>query len=455
MSFDEKEKEKNSIAPTGDGFKQQPVSLQEMSLEEVLVQHNLHIPNYQRIYCWRDTNVNLLLNDVFSHAEKGKEYFLGTIILHHIKDSFDIIDGQQRLVTLLLLLIELGDADDYSLAHEKFEIKESESYIAYNRWLIRNFVSKIQKGGSCIDDIKSCIRNIKEKLKFGVLVLNNTSLDLAYTFFSNQNSRGVPLTDYDLLKAYHLRYIPESFPKQAETAANDWNKMIGDSVSSSGNRESPDYVRTLDICLYRMRNWMRKHDCEDDRASRRIKREFEAAPIIEEIPPFGEKFYFNEPIQGGTHFFSYVQLHLRSYQLFANTLEYKTLRKYMQGRNSHICYADVIEALLYSYFLKFNLLYLSEALMVVMRIILQHRYENGRARKESIIRYAKDSELILMLDRATSTTFFLGEAYKKVKELDMPYLPGGIRTEMKKIASKISKDLEKKLSINCFNNINS
>ena len=43
-----------------------------------------------------------------------------------------------------------------------------------------------------------------------------------------------------------------------------------------------------------------------DRSGNGDKAEFEADAVIPEIPPFGERFYFDEPIQGGPHFFAYA-----------------------------------------------------------------------------------------------------------------------------------------------------
>ena len=114
-----------------------------------------------------------------------------------------------------------------------------------------------------------------------MLVLQNTSIDLAYTFFSNQNSRGVELTDYDLLKAHHLRYIPSTFELQSKHAAEVWNKMIEDGRSQSDQTTTPDYVRTLDTYIFRLRKWMRKKPCDDSTGNYRVKREYEAAPIVE------------------------------------------------------------------------------------------------------------------------------------------------------------------------------
>lgn len=43
-------------------------------------------------------------------------------------------------------------------------------------------------------------KKILDIISFDVLVLNDSSLELAYTFFSTQNARGKALTDYEMLK---------------------------------------------------------------------------------------------------------------------------------------------------------------------------------------------------------------------------------------------------------------
>jgi hypothetical protein len=292
-------------------------------------------------------------------------------------------------------------------------------------------------------------------LEFSVLVLNNTSIDLAYTFFSNQNSRGVALTDYDLLKAHHLRYIPTAHEQQSKHAAEVWNKMIENGRSDNDQTTVPDYVRTLDTYIYRLRKWMRKKECDDNTSNYRIKREYESAPIVEEIPPFGEKFYFNEPIQGGTHFFTYVEQHINKYRLFAQTEEFRILHNTIQG-GSNQWYRDIIESILFCYFLKFGEYYLSDALMVIMRIMLQHRYVSSRAIKSSIVQYAGDSELVLIIDQATSPTFFLAEARNIAKELPYPSRQSmtPIKLGMRIKASNISKRLEHNVVVESFKNLN-
>ncbi|GAA9406730.1 DUF262 domain-containing protein [Helicobacter pylori] len=72
------------------------------------------IPVYQRNYTWEEENCEKLLQDIVSISQNKKTHFMGSItyILHLIDDEkslrqlqeFVIIDGQQRVTTIMLLL---------------------------------------------------------------------------------------------------------------------------------------------------------------------------------------------------------------------------------------------------------------------------------------------------------------------------------------------------------------
>ncbi|WRG07562.1 DUF262 domain-containing protein [Helicobacter pylori] len=72
------------------------------------------IPVYQRNYTWEEENCEKLLQDIVSISQNKKTHFMGSItyILHWIDDEkslrklqeFVIIDGQQRITTIMLLL---------------------------------------------------------------------------------------------------------------------------------------------------------------------------------------------------------------------------------------------------------------------------------------------------------------------------------------------------------------
>lgn len=82
------------------------------------------IPIYQRPYQWTEENCEKLLDDLFFNYEDDREsdYFCGSLVLIAIsKDSkvktYDIVDGQQRLSTFILLakvLATLYPVDDKS-----------------------------------------------------------------------------------------------------------------------------------------------------------------------------------------------------------------------------------------------------------------------------------------------------------------------------------------------------
>ena len=425
------------------------VDLYERRYAEVVRRH-LTIPNYQRIYCWEERHVKCLLDDVFEHIASAGDtpYRLGTLILHAHDGHYDIIDGQQRLITLALLLSTLGIKT--SLLKEKLTSKQSKAYVAYNKHLIQQYVDRrIPQASKRIEQAESLL----QRIEWSVLILQNTSIDLAYTFFSHQNSRGVALSDYDLLKAHHLRYIPLGNEGQAQHVTEVWNQMIEEGRKE--NQEThPDYVRTLDTYIYRLRKWMRKAECDDRTGNYRIKQAYEAAALIDEIPPFGERFHFNEPIQGGAHFFGYVERHRHQYHAFCQTEEYSSLHTTMQG-GSFQWYRDAIESVLFAYFLKFGTDYLSEALMLIMRIVLQHRYEHARAIKASIVRHVGASELVLGIAQATSPTFFLAEARDRVQELIYPNRKDmtPIMRSMRSKANSINQSLRSRIVVTSMKNI--
>ena len=375
------------------GLNEEEVSLESCTLGQIF-SNTLIIPDYQRNYCWEKKQLSdlwLSLKDVV----ESKKYHLGTIILlKNPNGNYAIIDGQQRLVTLTLILDSLGYKGDLPLLNQSFHSNSSRQHIANNKWLINQLCHNLH-------DTASFGSKLVNNLIFSVLILKENRLDLAYTFFSNQNAKGVVLSDFDLLKAHHLRFIGSE--KQQEHLATNWNSLIENKYSSLD--------MTLSTHLFRLRKWMRKKSYDINEVHR-VKEEYSSAPIIAEIPPFCEKFHFYEKIQGGSHFFAYAQHFVESYSIFELTPQVKALRSNLKWE-SHWKYESVIESLLFGYFLKFGNLYLTEALMCISEVIAQHRY-TSRAIYYKILEFAKESEIIMMIDQASSPTFFLAECKSSI-----------------------------------------
>ena len=444
------------------------VTLKQMSLNEIFnPQINLSIPSYQRIYCWGKEQVMTLLHDI--EKISTKEYFLGNIILHNRHDEeqkknvLDIVDGQQRLVTLALIhhFTKKINESDFELLNCTFLSIEAQQHVYDNAQIIQDYIIDESK--------KELIKNNLSKLSFGVLTIDQEHLDLAFTFFTNTNSRGKLLTDYDLLKPHHLRYIPSDYQLQQQALATQWDKMINRNKKLAENpdlRRDAQYIHVLELLLYRLRKWSRKKDCNE--TDRFVYTEYKTAKIIEEIPPFGENFDYFEPIQGGQHFFEYVEHFMQKYLEFTSIHEivhdkqkdskdeispnvYDILCQNFTGYSDR-WYRYVMEALVFCYYLKFGNSFISEATLSIVRYISKIRFDKAKAYEPTIVNHARDSEIVLMIEQATSPTFFLAEIESKIEQLPKIEDFKGIRASFLESCRKVSQILSEKSNSISFKN---
>lgn len=384
--------------PLHDGS--EDVSVKIMKLSEVM-NLNLFLPDYQREYCWEDQNIIELWHNL-AKIKDGEPFHLGTVILHDCQGSFGIIDGQQRLITLSVMLLAMGYKGYLPLLNESYDSTDAQEHVSNCKYLVQTFVGKEK-------NISELVNRLADNISFAVLTVSESNLDLAYTFFSNQNSKGVPLSDFDLLKAHHLRFIPVD--AQAEHMAVKWNKLTMLPIIF---KEKNALYRTLGTHIYRLRRWMRKNESQEHSEAHYIQKEYQASVIMPEIPPFGENFDYYEKIQGGTHFFVYAETFIHRYIEFLKHKEVQILLNNLAW-GSYLNYSDSIETVLFAYYLKFGNQYLSEALYCISQILALHRYNANRVANDGVgIRsFINNSELVLMIDQASSPTFFLGEALAK------------------------------------------
>lgn len=111
----------------------------------MLLEQRLAIPSYQRPYKWQQKHVNQLIDDVLTHRNK-QSYRLGTVVLHRDKlkpayaGELDIVDGQQRLLTLTLLCSVLDQSGEFStpLLEQSFASRVSINNLEHNAKVIEN-----------------------------------------------------------------------------------------------------------------------------------------------------------------------------------------------------------------------------------------------------------------------------------------------------------------------------
>ena len=68
-----------------------------------IVENNIcfNIPIYQRLYVWKELQVNKLLEDIYDAYSRDEDnYYLGGVVTYSNGKKLELIDGQQRFTTL-------------------------------------------------------------------------------------------------------------------------------------------------------------------------------------------------------------------------------------------------------------------------------------------------------------------------------------------------------------------
>lgn len=233
------------------------------------------IPRNQRKYVWSIDNWKNLLEDLDFLQDTGKYHFLGSIVLNTQPNRnnddveyYEIVDGQQRVTTILLILIVIAqifkERDEDALFQgllpyiQTTNINNETSSTLHTdvHTCIMNLVLHVADKATpyntmqllitnCITNkkqdfvIENCLKYFYEILKTrmtdkvasfrNALVSANyvnikTTGEDAYTVFEILNARGIDLEDHELLKNYILRYtIPVN---NIDIARQEWKEEI-------------------------------------------------------------------------------------------------------------------------------------------------------------------------------------------------------------------------------------
>lgn len=275
----------------------------------VLAIDNLKIPPYQRPYRWKaEKHVKQLLEDIIRESKNKNisEYRIGSLILHDSSNEMNIVDGQQRIVTISLILQALNHTLLKGISSHKFVHKDSKNNIKFNYNYILNFLSVLDKNEK--EFIKDFLLN---RCTFVVVVLND--LSEAFQMFDSQNARGKILEPADLLKAFHLREMDENSVEEKKQLILRWEQSIEDKLLNNiiGER------------LFRVRNWKRKNynyfftkDDIDEFKGVSIFRNIKEGKIFPYMNlafqhSLSTNYYIDEPIVNGKRFFNYIHHYIQ------------------------------------------------------------------------------------------------------------------------------------------------
>lgn len=377
-----------------------------MTLKEVLALE-LSVPDYQRAYCWRKENIVGLLNDVtqWQLGHKDGAYHIGTLVLKERKDvagklTYDIIDGQQRLTTLCIYLSLMDNSPNRDL-----NLGRNNSTSQAKKCLIeakRTIEEWIEVGKA---DQRKTAKIDADRLRFSVVVIGSDEPDdLAFRFFNHINSMGKPLTDYELLKGHHLRYMNGDV--ESKIMADRWKYL--DPIKSD----------LLHYCLFRIRRWLERDEnfspYADELQEHTLFREFSLDfEPDKDIHTFYKPCEIDSMISGGMEFFNYVEMYRSHYVRFVQHESVKKL-ELLKWHSSGVLYRGIL-ALSFFFYCKFGDIYLSKAIKEIARAASVLR--NERSLRRSSIARPIFSNLARLIDRATQE----GEFFGSLKSTEFSY----------------------------------
>ena len=173
------------------------------------------IPRYQRGYRWRENDVKRLLDDIF-RCKENEKYCLQPISVRKTGDnSYNLIDGQQRLTTLYIIYRFLDKEPGFSISYEtrsksedflknikeKSSTEERENNIDF--WFMSEAYDAVR---SWFKEHKNAEGTILSRLSNNIRVIwyEVDEKEDEIALFSRINKGRIPLTNAELVKALFL-----------------------------------------------------------------------------------------------------------------------------------------------------------------------------------------------------------------------------------------------------------
>ena len=279
------------------------------------LQLNLSIPEYQRPYKWSVLSIDTMLGDINnaiqqSLAFSNYKYRIGTIILHKSDQILDVVDGQQRLISLTLISKYLDNGFNNAILQTKFYDKSTQKHIHDNYIHIREWFSL--RDDETKESFKKALSNVLE-----MVVIQVGKESEAFQLFDSQNTRGRALDPHDLLKAFHLREM-QNDKYEMEYAVTKWEA------------KDVSQIRELfSVYLFPIFNWSRctktwtftDHDIDTYKGIP-ASSTYTYARRAGKASPY---FQLTEPFIAGSDFFDMVDHYLRTltnikHELATNTV---------------------------------------------------------------------------------------------------------------------------------------
>ena len=232
------------------------------------IKGTFRVPSYQRGYRWGEDEVLRLLNDVYSNGKKN--YCLQPVVVRNNGDSYELIDGQQRLTTLYLIYrymknvnpffsepafsLEYQTRDNSAEFLRTIDMSRRDENIDF--WFIANAYETIRKWFE--EDMQIRVLHVFEYFKEDVKIIwyEVGENEDAISLFTRLNIGKIPLTSAELVKAMFLssKNADNIDWKKQEEISLQWDNMEKELHNDSlwyflTNRTNTRYQTRIDLIL--------------------------------------------------------------------------------------------------------------------------------------------------------------------------------------------------------------
>ena len=403
------------------------------------------IPNYQRPFSWEKDQFSDLVSD-FIASDRSKEYFLGTIVLHKSENELVVVDGQQRLTSLLILLACLRDKiSDESFStnlNEKIIQKENklDKIPAKNRLRVREmdlFDKLVITAGGTLESFE--LDDLNEAQSKYILAAKTFHQELD----NLDQSELLELAGYISTKSAIVSLTADSFEQAFRLfeIVNDRGKQLRRIDVLKSKTISPDVVAEDHIRDHIAAKWK---NLEDDIGSKEFESVFfllrliliKEKPQFDLLREFEKRVFEKKLVKPGKPFadmlFNYVELYRSIFvdqeYLGEDTIEGRKYRSLIYIMNSEFR-ASEWKACIIEFAKKFKREAFYDFLLKIEKVFLRHWVE-GIRRDDRYIDYVtilnsiKDSKSateaiksiyvdLSSIEKACFVPNFYGVGYKK------------------------------------------
>jgi hypothetical protein len=213
----------------------------------------IRVPDYQRAYSWEQKQIELFLADLVKYQGVRKGYYFGHFIAEDIGEHWEIVDGQQRIATFVLFLMVCRVLSPSGAHASAYSMVQRFSTVSYDvealETICRNLGTFLEANGhfderkppsdeQIIADLalKGTFTRSQRRMVLALLRFHQAfqkgelerdrigdyiaavmtahcshhltwDKSVAVNIFEMQNTRGIPLTTLEIIKAMLMKFV--------------------------------------------------------------------------------------------------------------------------------------------------------------------------------------------------------------------------------------------------------